>query len=137
MAGGRPSKYSDKVINRICRETASGQSLVKICKAKDMPCCNTVRNWLSDPEHVEFLRKYTRAREEQADHYADQIIEIADTVEDPQKAKIMIDARKWVASKLKAKSYGDKVTQEHTGPAGGPISLQVEFIETLNEDSTS
>ena len=48
-----------------------------------------------------------------ADHYADEIIEIADKTTDPQKARVQIDSRKWIASKLKPKKYGDRQTVEH------------------------
>lgn len=108
--------------DRIFLEIAEGKSLVKVCEEKDMPSRETVRRWIRDDE--DFCGNYVRAREEQADFYADEIIEIADTEPDTQKARLRIDARKWVASKLKSKSYGDKVTQEHSGPNGGAIEVK-------------
>ncbi len=53
--------------------------------------------------------QYARAREEQADFYADEIVTIADTEPDAATARVRVDARKWVASKLKPKRYGDKL----------------------------
>ena len=53
------------------------------------------------------------AREEQADGFADEIIDIADSVTpetgEVAKAKLQIDARKWKASKLAPKKYGEKL----------------------------
>lgn len=37
--------------------------------------------------------------------------------------KLRIDARKWKAARLAPKKWGDKVTQEHTGPDGAPMSM--------------
>jgi hypothetical protein len=79
-----------------------------------MPCYSNALKWL---ENNESLRaKYARARERQADFYADAVIEIADTEADANRARVMIDARKWYASKLKPKVYGDKldVAVSHT-----------------------
>lgn len=54
-----------------------------------------------------------RAREEQADGFADEIIDIADSVApetgEVAKAKLQIDARKWKAAKLAPKKYGEKL----------------------------
>jgi hypothetical protein len=51
---------------------------------------------------------YTRAREERADLVADEIITIADTEPDPNKARVMIDARKWWAARVNPKKYGGR-----------------------------
>jgi hypothetical protein len=37
--------------------------------------------------------------------------------------KLRIDARKWKAAKLAPKKWGEKVTTEHTGLDGGPVSM--------------
>jgi len=47
------------------------------------PHLHTLRVWLRDKP--EFTAQYARAREEQADFHADEIIEIANTTDDPQK----------------------------------------------------
>lgn len=104
---GRPTDYTPELGDRICNELTLGKSLVKICKADDMPATVTIYRWLR--EHEEFSNNYARARENQADLYADEIVEIADNTDDPQKARVQIDSRKWVSSKLKPKKYGDKL----------------------------
>jgi hypothetical protein len=75
-----------------------------------MPSRRTAYKWLG--EHVAFMHMYTRAREERADLVADEIITIADTERDPNKAKVMIDARKWWAARVNPRRYGDKVFTE-------------------------
>lgn len=92
----------------------------------------TVYRWLSQRE--EFRNLYAQAREDQADTLADEIQAIADepmagkkittkangdveTVEFDmiEHRKLRVDARKWIAAKLKPKKYGDKVEHEHGG----------------------
>lgn len=38
-------------------------------------------------------------------------------------ARIEIDARKWIASKLFKPTWGDRLAAEVTGPAGGPVVI--------------
>jgi hypothetical protein len=70
-----------------------------------------------------FSEAYARAREAQQDTFAGQIIDIADTDDDPQRARNRIDARKWHAAKTAPRKYGDRVMQEITGADGGPIAI--------------
>ncbi len=121
---GRPSKFSQALADEICERIALGASLVRILKADDMPSYTFVTKWLD--ENAEFAAKYAHARERQADHYADEIVGIVDDCEDPAKARLQMDARKWYASKLKPKRYGDKLGLE--GPEGGPIQVIVQRL---------
>lgn len=41
-----------------------------------------------------------------------------------QRDKIRVDARKWMASKIAPRHYGEKLQQEISGPNGGPIPVQ-------------
>lgn len=108
---GRPSKYTKALAALICSKIAEGQSLRSICREDDMPGMTTVFEWLgSKPE---FAEQYAHARDAQADALADEIVDIADTEEDAAKARVRVDARKWVASKLKPKKYGNNSTTEH------------------------
>ncbi len=105
-----------------------------------MPSASTVCRWLG--QHEAFREQYARAREAQADTLFDEILEIADDGtndyvirkgegEDVERvdhdhiarSRLRVDARKWMASKLQPKKYGDKVQQELSGPDGGPIPI--------------
>lgn len=111
---GRKSSYTQDLADRICKRLAAGESLRAICDSDDMPLPETVRSWyINDVEG--FSAQYARAREAQAEHYAEDIVHIADTESDQAKARNRIDARKWTASKLLPKRYGDKVEVEHSG----------------------
>lgn len=147
---GRPTDYSEALAADICARLATGEPLVKICRDEHMPGTSTVYRWLA--AHEPFRDMYARAREDQADTLADEILDIAD--EDPavvfekehtssgelevarvdsaavNHQRLRIDARKWIASKLKPRKYGEKVTQEHVGPNDGPIQF-VDAAEKL------
>jgi predicted methyltransferase len=118
---GRPSSYSEKIVERILSGLIEGQSLVKICEAEDMPNRRTVLRWMEDNE--EFATKCARARVLQADLMDDKIIDLIESVT-PESApadRIKLAALQWRAAKLLPKKYGEKVTTEHTGPDGGPV----------------
>ena len=130
---GRPTKYNQDTANLICMMLSEGMSLRQILKADTvgkLPAQSTVYEWLI--RHPLFQEQYARAREEQADTNADEILEIAD--EHPpeytdekgrtsldvtyiQWQKNRIEARKWTAAKLRPKKYGDRVAVE--GVEGG------------------
>lgn len=122
MAGlGRPSDYTQEIADEICTRLANGESLRAICAAdRDdfMPAMGTVFRWLADPERASFREQYAMAREVQAETMADEIVSIADGngmgVEEKvalsARDRLRVDSRKWVASKLLPKKYGDKQT---------------------------
>jgi hypothetical protein len=119
---GRPSDFSEKLADLICERIADGASLRSICAADGMPNKATVFRWLA--AHKGFADQYGRAREEQAETLADEIVQIADDGSNDtyldrtgkervntdviSRSKLRVDARKWVASKLKPKKYGDR-----------------------------
>lgn len=135
MPAGRPTDYTTELGDKICDQLTRGLSLVKICEPKDMPATVTIYRWLR--EHDEFSNNYTRARENQADKYADEIVEIADKANDKDSAaaqKVKIDARKWVSSKLKPKKYGDKLDLDAT--IDGKLTIQtINFADADNTDT--
>jgi hypothetical protein len=93
----------------VCARIARGESLRSACKDKDLPDRDTINRWLNTDNDGALCGQYARAREEQADFYADEIVTIADTEPDAAIARVRIDARKWVANKLRPKRYGDKL----------------------------
>lgn len=103
-----------RITAEICELIAVGYSLRAALEQKaEYPSYNTFYKWLDEFEHVR--DKYARARELQQDFEADNMVDIADVAVDPNKARIQIDARKWRASKLAPKKYGDKLDLNHSG----------------------
>jgi hypothetical protein len=121
--------HSPEAMTVICEWAAQGKPLSELTRTMDIPY-TTVANWINadDQRKVD----YARAREAGADYLAEQILTIADERPhgnnlgniDPgyvawQKSRI--DARKWIASKLKPKSYGDNASITHKGDAENPL----------------
>lgn len=105
---GYSPEQRKEIQDKLCQGLMFGNSLKSILdNDPTMPPRQTIYNWLQ--EDVDFFDNYTRAREAQADYFADEIATIADTEPDPNKARVRIDARKWAAGKLKPKVYGDKL----------------------------
>jgi len=123
----RPEKYTVEIFDKINSEISEGRSLRSILKQDGMPSSETFYRWLREVEGLS--TQYARAKEDRADSYADEIVDIADTELDPQKARVMIDARKWIASKLHPRNYGEKMALEHSGRNGGAIEVKTIFIE--------
>jgi hypothetical protein len=137
---GRPSDFSQDLADCICSRLAEGLSLRTVCKADDMPDKSTVFKWLR--EIPGFSDQYAKAKEEAADALFEETIDIADDgsndwikdndPENPgykfngehyQRSRLRVDTRKWMLSKMKPKKYGEKVTQEISGPNGGPVAV--------------
>lgn len=122
--------YNDELVATICGRMSAGESLNAILKEDDMPTYRTVMYWLkSKPD---FLELYQCALSARADTLAEEMITIADEVctilidEEGQETKVVFDStavarnrlradvRKWNASKMYPKKYGDKIAQEIT-----------------------
>lgn len=146
---GRPSDYSQELCDIICERLGDGESLRSICSDDGMPRKATVFRWLK--KHEDFRDQYARARETQADSLADEILTIADDgqndwmernageskawVENGEalnRSRIRIDARKWLAGKMKPKVYGDKVENTVQGPDGKPLAgFMVQVVDPV------
>ena len=72
-----------------------------------MPSLRNVIDWLVT--HESFRAAYQQAREIEADILADDVLDIADceTHDNVTAAKVRMDARKWLAAKLKPGKYGE------------------------------
>lgn len=133
---GRPSAYTPELGAEICRRLSTGESVRTIAKSDGMPAPATIWVWLT--KHPDFQEQYTRAREAQAEFLADEIVEIADSAVDSdssQAARVRIDARKWVAAKLRPKKYGELVKHEHGGADGAPIPVSIAVSYAKPDDS--
>ncbi len=139
---GRPSMYSLEIAERICAVLSQGKSLKTACKGEGMPSVETVIGWWN--KYPEFLQLYTRAKEEGADNLVDEMLDISDDgsndwMEDNaphspgwkvngehiNRSRLRVETRKWIASKLKPKRYGERIQTEVTGKDGGPIAIDI------------
>ena len=155
MARGRPSLFTQQLADEICERLARGESLNAICETDSFPSEGTVRLWaLNDVEG--FATKYARARDLQADFYAEEIIQLSDktrlgvkteesegedgvsktktiTGDMVERTRLQIDARKWFAARVAPKKYGDRQALEHSGPGGVPLSIKVTGVDGVDD----
>lgn len=149
----RPSEYNKDVAAQICGHVSNGESLRKLCRRKGMPAPSTVFKWLS--VYPEFSEQYARAKDEAADMFVEDMLEIADDAKKDkipvyeldaegkkilvgyaesktsvQRARVQIDTRKWLAMKLKPKKYGDKMDLTSDGEKIG-VKISAEQSEQL------
>jgi hypothetical protein len=128
------TEFSQEVCDAICERIANGESLRGICDDADMPAKSTVFKWLI--QNPTFADQYALARDAQADAFFDDILTIADdgrndwmekhdeeggnigwreNGEALRRSILRVDARKWMAGKLRPKKYGDKIQTEMSG----------------------
>ena len=129
-----PTTFSEGVARKLCERLMLGESLRQICETPTMPNKRTVARWLADPKLADFREMYYHARRVQAEIRVDEIFEIADDTSDDwteqtdkdgnfikyvpnneaiQRSRVRIDTRKWYASKMVPKIYGDKQEVTH------------------------
>ncbi|KVP90719.1 hypothetical protein WJ95_09435 [Burkholderia ubonensis] len=134
--GQSPRVFSQALFDGICERIAAGESLRSICASTGMPAKGTFFRWVADDEKL--AAQYANAQNLRAEHYFDEIVEIADKTTDPQKGRLQVDARKWVLACMNPKKYGDKMRTEHVGEGGGPIQMvgRIELVALRDDDSS-
>lgn len=119
---GRPALFDEKTAEEFCERLANGRSMRSIVQDEDMPSWTTIWRWLQ--QDMSFRARYARAREIQAHYIAETAHDEAVIADDAQLGRLALDARKWFAAKLAPKVYGDKISQEISGPNGDPIEVR-------------
>ncbi len=126
-AGGRPSEYTKEKGALICERIATHDcGLPRLCAMyKDMPGEMTIQRWRY--ENAEFRLKYAQAKMIQADLLAEQCLQIAEdsTPENVGVDRLRVDTRKWLASKLLPKQYGDKLLLEQKTEENEQLKLEL------------
>jgi hypothetical protein len=166
MTTGRPSDFNQNIADRICERMICGaddkpESLRSICRDDEMPAMGTVMRWLA--KYPDFRDQYARTREAQAEVQQEEILEISDNCTDDvqlligsedgglgrinhsaiARAKLQIDTRKWLMSKMQPKKYGDKTVlsndPENPLPSGNvtvavtPDVIRAELLKVRDE----
>lgn len=117
---GRPVEFpiENPVWEKIIDGVANGKSLSSILRMPNMPSYSLAKLMIRTNES--FKEAYEKAVEDRADRMAEEIIDLADQkipagLEGQaasawvQQLRVQVDARKWVASKLKPRTYGDRI----------------------------
>lgn len=147
--GGRPSKFTPEILQRIVDGLSQGTPLTVICREEGMPHDSTVRNWMeADPE---VSLAIARAREAGFDQIALDALAIADNSERDtiltdkggevpnsewiSRSRLRVETRLKLLAKWDPKRYGERVAQEISGPDGGPVSLAAVRLDNEQEQA--
>jgi hypothetical protein len=122
---GRPSIYNKKLADRICQLVATHPlGLRRLCAMfPELPDKETINAWRWEKE--DFSRQYTIAKQFQAEMLAESLEDVVSDLDEHRytdndngatkidggmiaQARLLSDTRKWTASKLAPKIYGDK-----------------------------
>ena len=147
---GRPTKYTEAIAAEICQRIGDGETLNQICRSDHMPARPTIVSWVLE-NRENFSDRYARARDMQLEHWADEVIDVADdgrndymeksssgdensswvlNGEHVQRSRLRIDSRKWLLSKLKPDRYGERLM--HAGHDGGAMPQPVINVTTTS-----
>lgn len=120
-------RYDEALARRICRRLAEGETLMAICRGKGMPARRTVYDWLE--AHAAFQARYRAAREQQLETWAEEIVELADTLaaepdrEQLARTKLRIEVRQWLLQRLAGRSEAEPASG--AGRQRRPVVIQV------------
>jgi hypothetical protein len=134
----QPKLYDPKTLwESILTQMAEGHSLSAILRQEGMPSYSYCKEKLR--EDHELRRRYDQAIEDRADRLADELIALAWTPPPEgldgrgmsawvQHLRVKIDVLKWTASKLKPRTWGDRLDVSVTHE-------QISIIQVLEEAS--
>jgi hypothetical protein len=144
---GRPTKRTEEIIKRIIEGLSAGTPLTVICKEDGMPHDSTVRDWMAGDSDLSLA--IARARETGFDQIALDALAIADNRDNDtiltdkggeipnsewiSRSRLRVETRLKLLAKWDPKRYGDKITQEISGPDGAPIQSQAVSLDPAQE----
>lgn len=102
----------DATGNAILADVADGIPQATACKNRDVPHIEFWRWCKMCAEHQGLLDE---AREVGAHALVGQVMELADTIPDPARARVKADNLKWLARVQAPQTFGDKVNLDVTG----------------------
>ena len=131
-------KDVEKEIPNILAEIENGESLIKACEKYDI-CKGSFLYRVK--QNKELYDQYVRACETRGiligESIEQDMEDIRKKVLDPTSGRVIIDTKKWLASKMFPKMFGDKQSVEVTGKDGGSISItqdvDIEKVKQLKE----
>lgn len=124
--GGRPTKYTEALVEEICERLSKGEPLAAICREEHMPHRNTVGNWMED---ADVSVRIARAREAGEERIAADVLEIVDMPParvatphgdaidsgDVANRKMRAEYRLKLLAKWNPKKWGDKIDMTSGG----------------------
>ena len=117
---GRPVKWPPEhpVWQEIVDKVSAGKSVSTVLRDEGMPNWTVFQAMLA--QDAKLTAAYEKAVQDRADRLADEILQLSDEQMPDglegamasawvQQKRMQVDARKWIASKLKPRTYGDRI----------------------------
>ena len=136
----RYAVYSEQITQEICYRLANGESLSAICRTEGFPSNFVVWSWRR--KHPEFDAAYIEARAAQAEHFADELMDIAD---DPRNidsnfnawSRIRLSERKWTVERTMRKDSPNPLVvvnnqQNVTITSSDPVAVSQEYRKIID-----
>jgi hypothetical protein len=133
MAGntGRPTKYTEALVDEICTRVANGTPLREICREDGKPAWTTFYNWINADKAL--FERFSRARELGTDAIAEDAIAILDAIPERidggrmdsayvQWQKNRVEMRLKLLAKWNPRKYGDR--QILAGDKDAPVEIK-------------
>jgi len=149
---GRPTIYNKELADKICSIIATHPfGLKKLTKMYDeMPAEITVNKWRW--KHEYFAMQFAKAKLVQAELLAEDCLDISDDTSNDTKinangtevcnseyvnrSRLRVDTRKWIASKLRPRQYGDAKQIQELEDHNDELRLKVKELKAkLDEDN--
>jgi hypothetical protein len=140
----------EEVFEYICQEIEKGRSLRSVLRESDMPSSRTFSKWISEDEVK--VKQYAYATEQRAEMIFEDILTIADDNSNDEvlnedgvpivnndvinRARLKIDARKWILAKMVPKKYSEK-TQTELIVSNIPVLTNDPLADTNERDNST
>ena len=140
----------EEVFEYICQEIEKGRSLRSVLRESDMPSSRTFSKWISEDEVK--VKQYAYATEQRAEMIFEDILTIADDNSNDEvlnedgvpivnndvinRARLKIDARKWILAKMVPKKYSEK-TQTELIVSNIPVLTNDPLADTNESDNST
>ena len=106
----RPCKNVAASAAELLRRMAEGDTVSDIAKELGLTLSAI---WDYRQSNQDFAAMYARARIAQTDAQMEGLVSEAKKYDDPQRARLVVDTLKWIASKRKPNEYGDQIKITH------------------------
>lgn len=121
-------------LDAICEQLCAGETLTGIAKQLEVNIASLL-SWIeADPNRSVRAREARIKSAQMWDEKAETVLIVAADPFELAKARELAQHYRWRAKAVAPREYGDKVTQEHTGAEGGPITVASVNLKGLSDD---
>lgn len=149
--GAHASKKTQSLINEVLDRVRHGETIRNICKDPHMPHYTTFWDWVTKDNDLR--QEYYKAKQDQADYFAEQILEIADesstdiiesfdkngrripivNYENIKRSELRVRARQWLMERVQRERYNEKLfvarqESELQQQQQGPVKATIEIV---------